>query len=85
MERILKFRKKPIVIEAVQWNGRNIEELCFWAGRNISTDLLDEWLEIETLEGSMRANKGDWIIKGIAGEFYPCKDEIFRSTYENAE
>lgn len=76
----MKFRKKPIVIEAVQWLGNNFEELkefmdCEWE-RN------DDILIIATLEGNHQANIGDWVIKGIKGEFYPCKPDIFEQTYE---
>lgn len=79
-----RYRKKPVIIEAVRWNGFNIVEVLALARGigNISQSFADDWLEIETLEGAMRANKGDWIIRGIKGELYPCKDDIFRSTYE---
>jgi hypothetical protein len=87
-----QFRKRPVVIEAIQWNGY--------------TSAFTEWLdppdggsvgfpftivdigtpecciEIDTLEGKMTARPGDWIIKGVKGEFYPCKPDIFAATYE---
>jgi hypothetical protein len=77
----MKFRKKPITIDAIQWTGDNIEEIgeflsgVHWAtaGRNAV---------IPTREGDMAASPNDWIIKGIAGEFYPCKPDIFAATYE---
>ena len=78
-----KFRKKPVVIEAVQWTEDNWEEVTLFAkgsSRNINT--IKGYLEIITLEGTMKANKNDWIIKGIQGEFYPCKPDIFKKTYE---
>lgn len=82
------WRKKPVVIEARQFNGG-------WTGDG--TEILDwmvkggEWngdtkeLSIHTLEGVMTASKGDWIIKGVSGEFYPCKPDIFAATYEPAD
>jgi hypothetical protein len=82
----MKFRKKPVVIEAVQWNGKNIEEVKSFFGLDAEwsyDDLMP--LEIYTLEGTMEAAVGDWIIKGIKGEFYPCKPDIFEATYEPAE
>ena len=80
----MKYRKKPIVIEAVQWKGTWTDELAeFTKGKFY----FDEYgvLYIKTLEGTMVANKGDWIIKGIKGEFYPCAKEIFEQTYESVE
>ena len=93
-----KFRKKPVVIEAVQLG------LAEWADRALPIRdklpqwLLDAWdegkitpffgdedywyLDIDTLEGTMRAGPDDWIIRGIQGELYPCKPDIFRATYE---
>ena len=79
-----KFRKKPIVIEAIQWNGNNLEEVkSLGAKRQLSVAY--EELIIFTLEGSMLANKGDWVIKGVKGELYPCKPDIFAETYEEVE
>lgn len=83
-----KYRKKPVVIEAYQLPDGNdteaVEEFNIWAARvgfiNWSSDY--DGISIETLEGIMFAGVGDWIIKGVAGEFYPCKDEIFKATYE---
>lgn len=86
------FRKRPVVIEAVQLARSNGEQLAEWCG--------GQWLSlygrgdrgedishvaIRTLEGTMRAELGDWIIKGVAGEFYPCKPEIFAASYEPAK
>lgn len=80
-----KFRKKPVVIEAKQYDGRNGVELLAWiGGSELSEGFTSDLIEIKTLEGTMRADKGDWIIKGIAGEFYPCKPDIFAATYEPA-
>jgi len=79
-----KFRKKPVVIEAIQYNGDNTKEIiAFTTGeRQARTNTCYSFLTIPTLEGDHKADVGDWIIKGIAGEFYPCKPDIFEKTYE---
>lgn len=77
-----KFRKKPVVIEAIQWTGKNWEEVEKFISRGQVGGWIGGDLHIETLEGKMRANVGDWIIKGVKGEFYPCKPDIFEQTYE---
>lgn len=82
-----QYRKKPIVIEAIQWNGRNYAEIIQFAGGDDSLftcNITDKLLNIQTLEGDMIASEGDWIIRGIKGEFYPCKPDIFEATYEKA-
>ena len=80
---VRKFRKKPVVIEAVQYDGNNGLRLLEWMrGTECEEDMLGDYVEIKTLEGTMRADKGDWIIKGIKGEYYPCKPDIFEATYE---
>jgi len=77
-----RYRKKPIDIEAVQWNGSNLKECWSFCPATMSeTYRADGNLTIPTLEGKMIAGTGDWIIKGVKGEFYPCKDDIFRATY----
>jgi hypothetical protein len=82
----MKFRKKPVVIDAVQWDGHNLTEVAaLGAAREYEQDFLSGHLIIHTLEGDMRADKGDWIIKGIKGikgELYPCRPDIFAATYE---
>lgn len=78
----MKYRKKPITIEAVQWTGRNIEEIERFTGNKARYNLVLNTFEIETLEGTMIANVDDYIIKGVKGEFYPCKPDIFEQTYE---
>jgi hypothetical protein len=79
-----KFRKKPVVIEAMQFTGDNAEQIADFAyGANGAVS--PRGVLIETLEGEMRANIGDWIIKGVKGEFYPCRNDIFEATYEPAE
>lgn len=79
-----KYRKKPVVIDAVKWDGANIKEVMdFMSWRNASHDERSG-LVIHTLEGNHNALPGDFIIKGVAGEFYPCKPDIFEATYEAA-
>ena len=79
-----KFRKKPVVIEAIQWTGENIVDVTEFmhscSGFNINK--FTKTVIIETLEGTMSASKDDYIIKGVQGEFYPCKPDIFEQTYE---
>ena len=80
----MKYRKKPVVIEAVHWNGNNHKEVIDFAENKIWFDGLGNiWMT--TLEGDMMAKKGDYIIKGVKGEFYPCKPDIFAETYEEVE
>ena len=90
MNEIKQYRKKPVVIEAIQWNGRgNIELAMFLNGNDWKhkepTNTEPEKLIIKTLEGNITASIGDWIIKGVKGEFYPIKDDIFKATYEPVE
>lgn len=80
----MKYRKKPVVVEAVQWNGNNYKEVIDFAENKIWFDALGN-IWIATLEGDMVAKKGDYIIKGVQGEFYPCKPDIFEETYEELE
>jgi len=80
-----KFRKKPVIIEAVQFTGQNIDEIYALDGWSPITPpkiTNDGTLKIATLEGEMTAQKGDWIIRGVKGELYPCKPDIFEETYE---
>lgn len=74
----MKFQKKPVTIEAVQFTGDNFERIANFMGRTF--DPANE--EIPTLEGNLKAETGDWIIKGVKGEFYPCKPDIFAMTYD---
>lgn len=78
----MKYRKKPVIIEAVKWTGDNISEICKFTKRDISHLLRSGQLYIETLEGIMKASIGDFIVKGVSCEFYPCKPEVFYQTYE---
>lgn len=83
-----KFRKKPVVIEADRLTPDNINELEVWCGGSIKgtrLHILQRCIDVQTLEGEMRANMGDWIVKGVEGEFYPVKDSIFTSTYEEVK
>jgi hypothetical protein len=78
----MKYRKKPIVIEAIQWDG-NLETLNVFPKKDVEpVKLRGGDLYIQTLEGEMKASIGDFIIKGVHGEFYPCKPDIFELTYE---
>lgn len=81
----MKYRKKPVVIEAIQWNGDK-EEVVNFVGNNVKFILGNEdgfdIPVIHTLEGDMIVRRKDYIIKGVNGEFYPCKPDIFDKTYE---
>ena len=84
----MKYRKKPGVIDAVQWTGANVDEVLGFilaAGSARRHPSSPQSIFLDTLEGTMRADAGDWIIRGVKGEFYPIKDEIFRATYEAVE
>lgn len=83
-----KYRKKPVVIEAVRYTGNNYNEIAEWMRVNLGYEPGAQGspegveLAIPTLEGIMIASPGDYVIKGVAGEFYPCKPDIFEQTYE---
>ncbi len=85
----MKFRKKPIVVEAEQWfpDGRTVAGVVYHTEYGIPRfDEFDSGTEtypvVNTLEGRMRVSPGDWIITGVKGEKYPCKPDIFAATYE---
>lgn len=88
-----RFRKRPVEIEARQLLGsvESANRILGWVGsdggdaRRVHATKPERGLIIHTLEGAMRAEPGDWIIKGVKGEFYPCRDDIFRQTYEAAD
>lgn len=81
-----KYRKKPVEIEAFRVGVEKWKDLAEWCkGRIIRDDHRYTAIVITTLEGNMWARVGDWIIKGVAGEFYPCKPNIFEKTYEKVE
>jgi hypothetical protein len=83
---VSRYRKKPVEIEAIQWDGFTE---TYNAITEFTCDNL-EWIHqgeevilfIDTLEGRMIVNQFDWIIKGVKGEFYPCKPDIFQATYD---
>ena len=76
-----RYKTKPCEIEAIQWTGKNIIELLDWGQGKILWNDVDD-LFIDTLEGRMKANINDYIIKGLRGEFYPCKPDVFEKKYE---
>lgn len=77
-----KFRKKPVEIEAVQFTGNVWPIIDFVDEGQASVDSFGSDLKIHTLEGDMNVSLNDWVIKGVRGEFYPCKPDIFEATYE---
>lgn len=90
----MKFRKKPIVIEAIQYTGFNTSDVFNFVGKELEGDpnfdpkvkkgkgaIIYDFF-IKTLEGKMKVSPNDWIIKGVNGEFYPCKPDIFEKTYD---
>ncbi len=78
-----KFRKKPVVIEAVQFTGKNFNEVDEFTGKQFRASGTEgKEMVIQTLEGAMTASLNDFIIKGENGEFYPCKPDVFEKTYE---
>lgn len=95
----MKYRKKPVVIEAIIWNGDNLKEVIEFTGKHPKFDKwFYSWEEYETfvkndgnlfkiftLEGVMEASVGDFIIRGVSGEHYPCKPDIFEQTYEKVD
>ncbi|MDR1080852.1 MAG: hypothetical protein LBQ79_07775 [Deltaproteobacteria bacterium] len=76
-----RYRKRPVAVEAARLDRRNLVEIRSWIGGSCDC-VLNGMLRIRTLEGVMAAKPGDWIIRGVNGEFYPCRDDIFRKTYE---
>lgn len=89
-----RFRKKPIVVEAIQWTGTNTSDVYAFGTQNPGTDIalrmvrpnaFQHKLCVQTLEGYLDAVPGDWIIKGVNGEFYPCDPDVFAKIYEPAE
>lgn len=90
----MRYRKKPIEVEAIQWTGENAIDVAIFCeellpedgiGQRLFHDPRTTFFIIRTLEGDMEVSKGDWIIKGVKGEFYPCKPDIFQLTYEPVE
>lgn len=84
----MKYRKKPVLIEAVLWNGVEVSEVTDWISKALQNETITrsgDKVVIKTLEGDMIASPGDYIIKGVKGELYPCKPDIFESTYDMVE
>ena len=82
----MKYRKKPVVIDAIQWTGDNHAEIFeFTEGKAYLSSSHSSTLIVETLEGKMVAEKGCYIIRGVNGEYYPCQEDIFNKTYEPVE
>ena len=93
---VRKYSTKPCIVEAVQWNGINLEEIKEFVGDSLEYNIHDgAWragencpyieLKIKTLEGVMEASIDDYIIKGLRGEFYPCKPDVFKKKYQVIE
>jgi len=77
-----KFRKRPVVVEAMRLTDKSMPDVIAWCSGRLD-QFGDSWgVTIPTLEGRMMADPGDWIIRGVKGEFYPCKPDIFELTYE---
>lgn len=90
---MMKYKKKPVIIDAIQWTGSNLGEIIDFVGKDLIIETYDAGyqagatplgvgLKIRTLEGDMNVSFGDFIIKGVKSEFYPCKPDIFKETYE---
>lgn len=79
----MKFTKKPVTIDAIQWTGDNAQELIAFVGDNLK--VYPDVLGIDTLEGVMTVSINDYVIKGVQGEYYPCKPDIFEATYTKGE
>jgi len=81
-----QFRKKPVVIEAVQWDGSidGALDIVMWSRSPTLKYSTTNGFSVDTLEGVMLVTEGDWVIRGVKGEFYPCKPDIFAATYEPA-
>lgn len=83
----MKYRKRPIVVDAIQYRREENIGKCieFCGNDNIKYNARDNEYYISTLEGDMKLIKGDYIIQGVRGEYYPCKPDIFKATYEEVE
>ncbi len=90
---VKRYKTRPCEIEAIRWNGFNLEEVKEFVGKSLEYYICDTAFEvgkgrpfvivkIKTLEGDMYATEGDYIIKGLRGEFYPCKPDVFEKKYE---
>ena len=83
---IKKYKTRPCEIEAIKWDGNNFKEIAEFTNHKATMQLMyssrSYELVIATLEGDMMASVGDFIIKGLIGEFYPCKPDVFHKKYE---
>ena len=89
------YRKKPVEVQAIQYDGKNVDDcikfiekgqvICWKKKVDFPISKPEIWIMIETLEGVMQARPGDYIIRGVNGEYYPCKPDIFVKTYETVE
>lgn len=79
---IKKFKKKPVTVLTVEYTGDNLEELEKFVGKDLGFNKMNKKPYIKTLEGNMEISVNDVVIKGVDGEFYPCKPDIFKKTYE---
>ena len=92
---VRRYKKKPVVVFAIRWTGNNLKDVIAFTGLHESAKkwtweeyeevVRKEGLKIFTLEGPLMASIGDMIVRGIAGEFYPCKPDIFKNTYEEID
>lgn len=82
----MKYKKKPVVVEAVQWTGNNFYDIVRFVDREgVAHSLGEDTLYIPTFKGIMSVNKGDYIIKGTYGGLYHCESDIFKDTYEEVD
>lgn len=82
---VVRAVKRPVQVAALQWTGDNYAEVWKWMtpdGASHFAPIFDNRLTIHTLEGTMAVNPGDWIVRGVKGEYYPVRDDIFRETYD---
>ena len=82
---MVKYRKRPVEIEAIQFTGYNYKDIKDFVGKSYKLNSVDASVYIHTLEGDMRVLPTDYVIKGVKGEFYPCKADIFLETYERVD
>lgn len=80
----MKYRKKPVEVEAIRWTGDNLKEVFAFCSKAYY-EQMSQMLVVKTLEGKMYVNEGDYIIKGVEGQIYPCKPSVFRATYEEVD
>lgn len=86
IDEVQNYRKKPVTIQAIRLTQYNTEEVLTFCNKlGILASSEEDGISIKTLEGVMKADIGDYIIRGVAGEFYPCKSDIFEATYERVE